>query len=30
MTENDIKKYSVILEEGSGVLFQPADSDKSN
>tara|TARA_R110000868_G_scaffold243900_1_gene499994 strand:- start:21544 stop:21936 length:393 start_codon:yes stop_codon:yes gene_type:complete len=29
MTENDIKKYSVILEEGSGVLFQPADSDKT-
>ena len=29
MTENDIKKYSVILGEGSGVLFQPADSDKT-
>ncbi|MDV3596583.1 ABC-three component system protein [Chryseobacterium sp. PTM-20240506] len=29
MTENDIKKYSVILGEGSGALFQPADSDKT-
>lgn len=29
MTENDIKKYSVILGEGSGVLFQPTDSDKT-
>ena len=29
MTENDIKKHSVILGEGSGVLFQPADSDKT-
>ena len=29
MTENDIKKYSVVLGEGSGALFQPADSDKT-
>lgn len=29
MTENDIKKHSVVLGEGSGALFQPADSDKT-
>ncbi len=29
MNENDLKKYTVILGNGSGVLFQPLDSDKT-
>jgi len=29
MDENDLKKYTVILGGGSGVLFQPVDSDKT-
>tara|TARA_R110002051_G_scaffold181774_1_gene251345 strand:+ start:113274 stop:114581 length:1308 start_codon:yes stop_codon:yes gene_type:complete len=29
MNENDLKKYTVILDEGSGVLFQPLDETKT-
>ena len=29
MNENDLKKYTVILGGGSGILFQPVDSDKT-
>jgi hypothetical protein len=29
MNENDLKKYTVILGEGSGVLFQPLDETKT-
>jgi len=29
MDENDLKKYTVILGGGSGILFQPLDSDKT-
>jgi hypothetical protein len=29
MNENDIKRYTVILDKGSGVLFQPLDETKT-
>ncbi len=29
MNENDLKKYTVILGSGSGVLFHPVDSDRT-
>lgn len=29
MEENDLKRYTVILDEGSGVLFQPLDETKT-
>lgn len=29
MGENDLKRYTVILDEGSGVLFQPVDATKT-
>ena len=29
MDENDLKRYTVILDDGSGVLFQPLDETKT-
>ncbi|MBK8328632.1 MAG: hypothetical protein IPL09_03970 [Bacteroidetes bacterium] len=29
MNENDLKRYTVILDGGSGVLFQPLDETKT-